>query len=683
MNYRHFHIIFCLLVLTSIADAQQGFLFDSLFARHSASFDSIVSRKEDYRLQILYTRIDRDENNVPHLTTYSYDADKYYYYCASMVKLPACALTLEKINNLAKYRVDMLDSLGVDSIGCSELTPASMMLGTPYSCLGHYIKEMLMLSNNHAFNPVYDFLGQQYFQDRLHEIGCRSAVISNRFANCDTIANRLCNPISLYDRHSHDLKYFQPCINNDRRQFYNGELNPQIGIGYIGGSGLINLPKDFRFSNYIALSDLHKLLTKIIFPEIQLPSEKLNLTRRDYQYLYKCMGIFPRESAYPKLDSVHYPDMYMKYFMGADSGVYTMPDNIRIFNKVGQAYGFMTDCSYVVDTLNKVEFFLSCAMYLNADGILNDGVYEYDQIGYPFFHNLFNAVYAEELTRHKKHLPHLQLPDFSDTLLVKPQPPTWLKIDSTKSMPEIEAVLCSWADSMWQDRRLFVNYDNPTSDEIFYRNLAIALRSKRSIAYPFDALKQKKIAIISSNDKRFRIFSWEDPSRSPNSVLFQFTDSNSKILVIRPSDFSDNKGMPKWKYTAIYDVQDNFQLIFDHVANEWSPGMNMMVKTVWCIPLTTYLVAGYIPSDSSEAECLQSYQPNWDYNGKDIKVQKVKVFSYNKNTYSDLLVEKRTGKEHITYDPKHKTIRFPMVIKTKKKFKTHMVKLKFDGHIFR
>jgi len=65
--------------------------------------------------------------------------------------------------------------------------------------------------------------------------------------------------------------------------------------------------------------------------------------------------------------------------MDLDSGTYTMPDNIRIFNKVGQAYGFMTDCSYVVDTLNKVEFFLSCSMYLNADGILNDGIYEYDR----------------------------------------------------------------------------------------------------------------------------------------------------------------------------------------------------------------------------------------------------------------------------------------------------------------
>ena len=204
-------------LLASLAHSQgTGFSFDTLFARHTELFDSVIQRRDDYRLQILYTRIDRDANNVPHLATYSYGADKYYYYCASLVKLPACALTLEKLNNLAQYRVDMLDSLGVDSIGCTELNANSLMLGTPYSCLGHYIKEMLMVSNNRAFNPVYDFLGQQYFQERLHQIGLNSAVISNRFAACDTTQNRLCDPLSLYDRHTHHLKYYQQCINNEK-----------------------------------------------------------------------------------------------------------------------------------------------------------------------------------------------------------------------------------------------------------------------------------------------------------------------------------------------------------------------------------------------------------------------------------------------------------------------------------
>jgi hypothetical protein len=425
-----------------------------------------------------------------------------------------------------------------------------------------------------------------------------------------------------------------------------------VGTGYIGGTNqLINLPKDFRFANYIALSDLHKLLTKIIFPETQLPSEKLNLTLRDYQYLYKCMGMFPRESAYPKLDSVHYPDMYMKYFMGNDSGVYVMPDNIRIFNKVGQAYGFMTDCSYVVDTLNKVEFFLSCSMYLNADGILNDGIYEYDQTGYPFFRNLFNVVYDEELIRHKQYLPKLQLPDFSDTLLVKPQPPAWLHVDSTKSMTEIEAILCHLADSMWQDRKLYVNYDNPTSDEVFYRNLSIVLRMKASLDYPFDDLRQKNISIVASGDKKLRVFSWDKDSPSSNYALLQFSDQNGKIHLRRPADFKENKLMPKIIYSAIYQVNSSTGPI--------------------------YLLSGQTSQATGAAEYMQAYTLT---NGRP---DKAKIFNYNKEQYSDLLVEKRTGKEHIIYNAKHQTVKFPMVTKSGKKLKSHKIKLKFDGKIFK
>jgi hypothetical protein len=674
VKYFRLNIVLWLCMAAHCLRAQQAsFSFDTLFVHHHEAFDSVIAHREDYRLQILYTRIDRDQNNIPHLTTYSYDADKYYYYCASMVKLPACALTLEKINNLAAYRIDMLDSLGIDSIGCTELNPRSLMLGSPYSCLGHYIKEMLMLSNNHAFNPVYDFLGQRYFQDRLHEIGISSAVISNRFAGCDTTQNRLCDPISLFDRHTHQLKYYQPCTNNDQRQFYSGNLDPQVGIGYLGGSNqLINLPKDFRFANYIALSDLHKLLTKIILPETQLPDERLNLTRRDYQYLYKCMGIFPRESAYPKLDSIHYPDNFMKYFIGLDSGTYVMPDNIRIFNKVGQAYGFMTDCSYVVDTLSKVEFFLSCSMYLNKDGILNDGVYEYDQIGYPFFHNLFNTIYAEELGRPRKYLPRLQLPDFSDTLLVKPGPPIWMKVDTNSPMEEMEAVLCRLADSMWSDSRLYINYDKLKSDEIFYRNLSLVLRQRKSLTYPFTALQQKSISILTSDDGHFRVVSWDQGSSLSGNTVFLFADTSGNIYLRKVTDFKDNKALPKLIYSNIYEVKGSKPREFE-IAD--SLGKEYMVIHPYG---NIYLLLG--KTDDNSSEYLQAYYLNpWD---KD-KPCKAFAFEYNGNKYADISVEKRTGKEHITYDPKHKIIKFPMIIKSGKKFKTQQVKLKFDGYVFR
>ncbi len=639
-----------LLICVYSAQAQKAdFSFEKLFQKNPQVFDSIIAHKSDYRLQILYTRIDRDALNRAHLTTYSYDADQYYYYCASLMKLPACALTLEKLNDLTRYRVSMMDSLAIDSIQCDDLQAESMMLGSPYSCLMQYIKEMLVVSNNSAFNPVYDFLGQQYFQDRLHEIGCKSAVVSNRYAGCDTNENRVCNPVSLYDRQTHQLKYTQPCIKNERRQFYQGALSTKVGNAYLGGGGLIDRPKDFQYSNYLALSDVHKLLTKIIFPETQAPKERLRLTRNDYQYLYKCMGMFPKECAYPAFDSVSYPDHYMKYFIALDSGVYSMPVNLRVFNKVGQAYGFMTDCSYVVDTQHRVEFFLSCAMYLNADGILNDGKYEYDSIGFPFFHQLFNAVYAEEMQRPKKILPKFQLPNFTDTLLLKPAgKPAWLRIDTSQAAAQIETRLCQLADSMWADRKLYINYDNPTADEIFLKNMELALRQKQLAGWDLESLKSKHITVLHSSDKRLSLYSWVDDKGNTTIAVIQYLDSMGRVHSLIKNDLEGKNRSPQTEpYTGIETLTGDKE--------------------------TTYLF--FRNSDGVHSvEALKISGRN---------LAEAPIFKAEGKLDNLLLVSKIKGDEYLHYNAKRRKIDVLVHDYLSTKQKKKHVKLKFDGSIFK
>jgi hypothetical protein len=507
---------------------------------------------------------------------------------------------------------------------------------------------MLLVSNNSAFNPVYDFLGQQSFQDRMHQIGFSSTVISNRYAGCDTDANRRCNPVYLYDRQTHQLKYSQPCAINPRRQFYQGELSPLVGNAYLGGGGVINEPKSFRFANYIKLSELHRLLTKIILPETQAPSEKLRLTSTDYQYLYKCMGMFPRECAYPAFDSVHYPDNYMKYFIGIDSGSYTMPANIRIFNKVGQAYGFMTDCSYVMDTLNKVEFFLSCAMYLNADGILNDGKYEYDQIGYPFFHNLFNAVYNEELMRHKDFTAQLQLPDFSDTLLVKVKP-IWLKVDTNSNIEEMEAVLCELADSMWRHPNDVSGQKTISPSELFRMNMEVVLIDKKSINYPFEKLTQKNISLMRSADERFSIFYWIDSTTHATAEYKQAVNYSSKSVFI---SYATNCTMKRTRIMSIYSIKSAKGETFYLVHSE-----NGFYESLYCYKI-----------EKNELQNPQIFKVH-----KDLKELSIGLFV-------DV-----NSKHHITFDTNRNQVTFYLSNHTavKKQETKKKVVLKFDGNIFK
>jgi hypothetical protein len=84
-----------------------------------------------------------------------------------------------------------------------------------------------------------------------------------------------------------------------------------------------------------------------------------------------------------------------------------MEEGMRIFNKEGDAYGFLTDVAYVVDFKNNVEFILSASIYCNSDGIFNDDHYDYEKVGLPFMKNLGKVIYEYELQRKRKNVPDL------------------------------------------------------------------------------------------------------------------------------------------------------------------------------------------------------------------------------------------------------------------------------------
>ena len=115
----------------------------------------------------------------------------------------------------------------------------------------------------------------------------------------------------------------------------------------------------------------------------------------------------PTESTFPKYDTTEYYDAYCKFLLyGSAKG--SIPKSIRIFNKVGDAYGFLTDITYIVDFEKKIEFALSATIYVNANEIFNDDKYEYETVGYPFMKNLGKAIYDYEITRERKYKPNLK-----------------------------------------------------------------------------------------------------------------------------------------------------------------------------------------------------------------------------------------------------------------------------------
>jgi hypothetical protein len=118
--------------------------------------------------------------------------------------------------------------------------------------------------------------------------------------------------------------------------------------------------------------------------------------------------MMPQESRYPGYDRKEFWPTYVKFLVyGSDRGVLP-PPGIRIFNKVGDAYGFLLDGAYVVDFDHKVEFLLSAVIYCNNDNILNDDHYDYEAVGFPFMKQLGQTIYQYELLRKKRNEPNLE-----------------------------------------------------------------------------------------------------------------------------------------------------------------------------------------------------------------------------------------------------------------------------------
>ena len=178
------------------------------------------------------------------------------------------------------------------------------------------------------------------------------------------------------------------------------------GEGHIQNGALVAAPKDFAGSNYMSVEVLQDLLMAVFFPE-ELPAKRrFDLRPDDYRFLYRAMSMLPRECPHPQYDPEKYYDSYVKFFLFGDNKE-PMPDSVRIFNKVGLAYGYVTDNAYVVDFERGVEFLLTAVVLVNENGIFNDGAYEYDEVGLPFLAELGRVIYAYELERKRAHRPDL------------------------------------------------------------------------------------------------------------------------------------------------------------------------------------------------------------------------------------------------------------------------------------
>lgn len=404
---RFVFLLCCVALLSSCQKdiAEDGDLLVNLMKSRPNEFQHYLDSAVDWEIQILYTQIDRDSANRPVFRSFAFRVDSTaYFYPASTVKLPMLLLALEKLNHLQVQGLDKFTPMLHDSAYAGQSSvyrDSTSENGWP--SVAHYGKKILVVSDNDAYNRLYEFVGQRDIHARMKEKGYRVRFL-----------HRLERPLSPDEnRHTEAVRFVRndSVIYSQPMLFNSDSIRPnrlvKKGRGFIRNDQLVPEPFDFTYKNFYPLQEQQEILKAILFPAAVDSSRLFSLSEDDRQFVLQYMSQLPGETYFPPYHSdTSYFDAYCKFLMFGERRD-PMPRNIRVFNKVGDAYGYLIDNAYVVDFDHGVEFMLAAVINTNTDGIYNDGKYEYHRLGFPFMEKLGKLIYEYERKRERPYVPDL------------------------------------------------------------------------------------------------------------------------------------------------------------------------------------------------------------------------------------------------------------------------------------
>ncbi|HPN71036.1 MAG TPA: serine hydrolase [Saprospiraceae bacterium] len=356
-------LYFLVIISTFFACSSQK----AIFYNYAEGADKVIIKRvldQDtlYQASYVFTPLFGDQKTQVYLPD-----ESRYFYPASTVKFPIALMAIEKMNE---------EKLGLDNFffveGDSIITS-----------LRKEITKIFAVSDNNAYNRLFEWLGQEDIDRRLKRWGMNQTRIIHRLStpnSGDSITRKV-----MFRTDGLNQRVYESKLNVIPKPL-SGINKTALGRGYMMADSLVASPMDFSNKNFMALTDLHQLMTDLMS---STPS-KLKITASDIAFLKDVMSAPPKSKGY---DEAIYPDNYVKFLIKGDS-VYKDNNSIIIYNKVGQAYGFLTDCSYVLDKKSGKAFIMTATILVNSDGIFNDDHYEYDEVGFPFLGALGRAALA-------------------------------------------------------------------------------------------------------------------------------------------------------------------------------------------------------------------------------------------------------------------------------------------------
>lgn len=351
-------------------------LSDWISSSDDQYIQKVLSDPAAFELQIQYSRrsLANQTEFEDYQFSYALNQKKPYFYPASTVKLPASIFALEKLNEFENINRDnpflvQGDTLPISTARC--------------------IEQIFAVSDNKANNLLFEFLGADYYNRRFKELGFENSRISHLLSTPNS-AELTAPPIYFFDNTDTILSIASqtnaPIEKLDL-------LGIEKGISHIDDNGERKEgPFDFSLKNWYDLEDQMQTVKRLIHPELYAEHMRFKINDEQRTFLIETMAKTPKDLGY---EQETYFDSYVKFLVFGDQKEINTP-NIKVHNKVGLAYGTLTDTAYIVDQENDIAFFLSVTLLVNDNKQFNDGVYEYDELGIPFMAALGKRFLAFE-----------------------------------------------------------------------------------------------------------------------------------------------------------------------------------------------------------------------------------------------------------------------------------------------
>ncbi|MBM3975567.1 MAG: serine hydrolase [Planctomycetes bacterium] len=370
-----------------------------LLASRPDRFGALLADPGAHRLQILVTKFSTNEAGQPSLERHGYRLGTEYFYPASSIKLCAAIAAFERLNELTEPAEQSFDEDSAlvfhplfEGDAEERFDASNLALGVP--TLRHLVRRVCIVSDNPAFNRLYDFVGQQELNERMWKAGMPSTRIAHRLSilQAREQSRRTPRVDLLAGARALTLPARTSALELDNA----GQDGLRVGVAQMRDGKRIDEPIDFRFKNSMSVLDLQNMLLKVVRRDVELPGRPLRLSDRQFELLQTALAQYPGESENPKYDRKSYPDDWVKFLLPGLERVLPK-ERWRIQNKVGRAYGFSIENAYVEDRSSGRAFAITAVLYTNSDGVLNDDAYEYDKIADPFFADLAELVARDVL----------------------------------------------------------------------------------------------------------------------------------------------------------------------------------------------------------------------------------------------------------------------------------------------